>query len=228
MQISKEGIELIKDFEGFSAKAYQCSAGVWTLGYGSTDGVKNGDKITLGEAEKRLAQDLAYFEAEIDILVKVPLTQSQFDALVSFTYNVGVGALKKSTLLKRLNAGKYEEVPAQLMRWNKAGGKVLAGLVRRRQAEADLFNSDEPKQDEPFAQKVDAPEKPLVKSRTMTGAGLAGVASVAGEVVTEAKDQIEPLVPYADSLKLIFVLLALLGVGLVIYARISDRKKGVN
>jgi lysozyme len=141
--ISRQGLDLVKHFEGVYLKAYKCPAGVWTIGYGHTglkhqDGtVKQGRTITQAEADALLAHDMGKFEDRVNRLVTVPLSQNEFDALVSFDFNTG--ALAKSTLLRRLNAGAYDEVPDQLMRWTRASGKVLAGLVRRRKAEADLW-----------------------------------------------------------------------------------------
>lgn len=135
------GLALIKRFEGFRPKAYICPAGVLTIGYGTTKGVYRGEVITEAQAEQFLFRDLAGFEAAIKKYVRVPLNQNQFDALVCFTYNVGSGNLASSTLLKRLNAGAYNEVPGQLMRWNKGGGRVLPGLTDRRSAEGALWNT---------------------------------------------------------------------------------------
>lgn len=139
MQTSQKGIDLIKSFEGLKLKTYKCPAGVWTIGYGTTKGVTPGMEITQKQAEEFLKSDLRYFELWVDKLIDVPLSQPQFDALVSFTYNLGEGALKGSTLRKFLNQGRYDLVPDQFLRWNKANKKVLPGLTRRREAEAKMF-----------------------------------------------------------------------------------------
>ena len=139
MNISLEGINLIKHFEGCELEAYKCPAGVWTIGYGHIKGVQEGDVITEQQADDMLVEELEEYENYIHNLVNCPLNQNQFDALVSWVYNLGSSNLQASTLLKVLNAGDYAGVPAQMLRWNKAGGKVLEGLTRRRQAEADLF-----------------------------------------------------------------------------------------
>ena len=139
MQIGQEGLNLIKHFEGCELQAYKCPAGVWTIGYGHIKGVSEGMTITQDEAEQMLIDEMAEYEGYVNKLVTVELNQNQFDAMVSWVYNLGGGNLSASTLLKVLNAGDYAGVPAQMMRWNKAGGKVLEGLTRRRQAEADLF-----------------------------------------------------------------------------------------
>ena len=139
MKISPEGLALIKKFEGCELEAYQCSAGVWTIGYGHTKGVEEGMTITKDQAEQMLLEELIEYEVAVEEAVDNQLDQCMFDALVSWTYNLGPTNLNNSTMLKVLNAGKYDEVPAQIKRWNKAGGKVLEGLVRRREAEALLF-----------------------------------------------------------------------------------------
>ena len=139
MKISQEGIKLIKNFEGCGLEAYQDSVGVWTIGYGTIKGVKEGDQINQDEAEHLLQEEMPEYEGYINKMINVPLDQNQFDALCSWVFNLGPANLQSSTLLKVLNEGKYDEVPDQILRWNKAGGEVLAGLVKRRQAEADLF-----------------------------------------------------------------------------------------
>jgi lysozyme len=139
MNIGNKGLELIKHFEGCELQAYKCPAGVWTIGYGHIKGVSEGMTITQEEAENMLRDEMAEYEGYVNNLVTVELNQNQFDAMVSWVYNLGGGNLGASTLLKVLNAGDFAGVPAQMLRWNKAGGKVLEGLTRRRQAEADLF-----------------------------------------------------------------------------------------
>ena len=134
-----EGLALIKKFEGCELKAYQCSAGVWTIGYGHTKDVVEGMEITQEQAEQMLVDELHEYESYINKYVTVALSQNQFDALVSWVYNLGPANLQSSTLLKVLNSGDYSGVPAQIERWNKAGGKVLEGLIRRREAESALF-----------------------------------------------------------------------------------------
>lgn len=139
MKTSKDGVALIKEFEGCKLTAYKCPAGVWTIGIGTTKGVRPGQVITESQAIDLLETDLAKFEKTVASLVKVPVTQPMFDALVSFAYNVGEGALGKSTLLKKLNARDFAGAADQFLVWNKAGGRALAGLTRRRQAERKLF-----------------------------------------------------------------------------------------
>ena len=139
MKISAEGLALIKKFEGCELEAYQDAVGVWTIGYGHIKGVKEGMTITKEQAEEMLLEELVEYENYVLEAVNHQLDQCMFDALVSWTYNLGPSNLNASTMLKVLNAGDYDGVPEQIKRWNKAGGKVITGLVRRREAEALLF-----------------------------------------------------------------------------------------
>jgi GH24 family phage-related lysozyme (muramidase) len=140
MKTSDVGINLIKRFEGFESEPYLCPAGKWTIGYGWTHGVtKDSKPITEAEATKLLADGLGSYEIGVLDCVDVDLQQCEFDALVSFAYNLGVHALRGSTLLKKLNEADYEGAADQFLRWDKANGKVLAGLTKRREAERELF-----------------------------------------------------------------------------------------
>ena len=141
MKTSEVGVELIKEFEGCKQVAYQDSVGVWTIGYGHTKDVYEGQLAIKKTIERWLQEDLEEFESYVSKLVKVELNQNQFDALVAWTYNLGPTNLKESTMLRKLNYGDYASVPDEMRRWNKAGGEVLNGLVRRRDAEANLFSS---------------------------------------------------------------------------------------
>ena len=139
MKVSQDCVDLVKFFEGFEGKAYLCPANVWTIGYGRTKNVQEGDRITKVQAERDLLEELEEFAEQVLNSVKVELTQNELDALTSWTYNLGVGNLNSSTLLKKLNTGDKDSVPSEMLRWNKAAGKVLAGLTRRREAEAKLW-----------------------------------------------------------------------------------------
>mgnify|MGYP003133405599 FL=1 len=143
MNISKEGLSLIKKFEGCKLEAYLCPAGVWTIGYGHTKDVKEGDKINRDEADYLLQEEMIEYESYINDFVEVPLEQNQFDALCSWVYNLGPTNLKNSTMLRVLNEEKYADVPQEIKRWNKAGGEVLDGLIKRREAEAKMFAGEE-------------------------------------------------------------------------------------
>ena len=139
MNISNEGISLIKKFEGCELEAYKCAAGVWTIGYGHTKDVREGMTISKEQADNMLLNELDIYCLHVEKAVEVDLKQCEFDALVSWTYNLGPTNLNNSTMLKVLNDKDFNEVPHQLKRWNKANGEVLQGLVRRREAEALLF-----------------------------------------------------------------------------------------
>ncbi|HIE1217691.1 TPA: lysozyme [Serratia marcescens] len=146
MQISKSGIELIKRFEGLRLKAYQDAVGVWTIGYGWTqpvDGKKVGPGMQIDQAiaDRLLKCGVVQYEQGVNQLVKVRITQGQFDALVSFAYNLGLRSLSTSTLLQKLNAGDKQGAADQFGRWVNAGGKRLDGLVARRAAEREMFLS---------------------------------------------------------------------------------------
>ena len=140
MNLGYKGTKILKFFEGCKLTAYQDSVGVWTIGYGHTKGVYDGMTITQEEAEQMLLSELEEYEGYVEKYVTVPLTQNQFDALVVWVYNLGPTNFRNSTLLKELNAGNYNAAGQEITRWNKAGGKVLAGLVKRREAEAQLFS----------------------------------------------------------------------------------------
>ena len=145
MKVNKATIDLIKNFEGLRLESYYCSAKVLTIGYGNTfyeDGtkVKLGDKITKKRAEELLDFMVLQFANQVKPLIKVPLSENRFGALVSFSYNVGVSALSKSTLLKKVNTNQNDpSIKMEFLRWNKANGKILAGLTKRREAEAKLY-----------------------------------------------------------------------------------------
>lgn len=143
MKTSNVGIDLIKQFEGLKLQSYLCPAKIWTIGYGTTringKPVKPGMTCTQEEAEEYLSTDLVPFEATVNSNVKSKLTQNQFDALVCFVYNVGPNNFLGSTLLKKLNANDMFGAADEFLKWNKANGKVLAGLTTRRTNERTLF-----------------------------------------------------------------------------------------
>ena len=139
MKTSKKGIDLIKHFEGLRLKTYRCSASKLTIGYGHTGTTKENMTITIEEAEKLLKNDLEKFESAVNRLVGIKIHQLMFDSLVCFAYNVGIGNLQASTLLKKINLNKFNEVPNEFLKWDKAKGNVIPGLTKRREAERDLF-----------------------------------------------------------------------------------------
>ena len=142
--LSDNGMKLLEQFEGLRLEAYLDSAGIATIGFGSIkypngNKVKLGDKTTKAQAKEYKLHDLKEFEYTVNTSVKVPLTQNQYDALVSLSYNIGSGAFKKSTLLKKLNSGDYKGAAEQFLVWNKVNSKRVQGLVNRREAERNLF-----------------------------------------------------------------------------------------
>lgn len=201
MKTSDAGIALIKRYEGLRLEAYLCPAGVWTIGYGHTSAagkpvVKAGMTITPEEADDILRRDLGGYEQGVLSLVEVEISQNQFDALVSFAYNVGVGALAKSTLLKRVNAQRFDEVPAEFMKWTKAGGRELKGLVRRRRDEAKLWRNIDSAEPVSIVEAratpdMPAPKKKITQSKEANGALAAGAGSaiaVAQEIIPVIKE----------------------------------------
>jgi lysozyme len=183
-QISEDGLALVKRFEGLQLRAYKCPADVWTIGYGHTAGATQGLVIDDAEAHRLLRKDLANAEAAIDDMIRVALTDDQFAALVSWTFNVGAGAARASTLRRKLNAGDYDAVPTELAKWRKGGGKILNGLVRRRAAEAEIWSRSNIAPASPLpVPRPDNPDRSSpAKSKTIqagaAGGGLLGVAIV--------------------------------------------------
>lgn len=187
--INAETLSLIKQWEGFRAEAYPDPGSrdgtPWTIGYGTTKiggrQVKKGEKITETEATRLLMIEINRVAAVVERLVKVALTDNQFGALVSFAYNIGDDAFSKSTLLKRLNAGEYEKVPAQLARWNKNDGHVMEGLTNRRAAEAGLWAKGAFVSSNNVEAKPGNPITDLLKPENIAAGGglLTGAAAVA-------------------------------------------------
>lgn len=245
MNVNRAGLELIKEFEGFRSKAYKCPAGVWTVGYGHTSAAGSPivgpmTVVTREEAEKILERDLDQYENAVASGAKVVLNSNQFSALVSFCYNVGIGAFRGSSVLKAVNAKNWNEVPRRLALWNKGGGKVLPGLVRRRAAEAALFM--EPVNVAPAKvareeliesrETPDVPKgKPAIKSTTNIAAGTAGVIGtigIAADISTGAARTAENantiwgvLGPWAPWIGLVILLAA---VGWIIHERMKKSK----
>lgn len=179
-KITDEVIERIKRWEGLRLTAYRDVGGVWTIGYGHTGmPARAGATITTAQAESLLRQDLAVFEAAVERVVTVPLTDNQFGALVSFAFNVGETAFARSTLVARLNGGDYNGVPEQLARWVHAGGKRLQGLVNRRAAEAGLWASGA------FVSSAPVPALPAAPA-IFTGEATAVTAGLVSAIATAA------------------------------------------
>lgn len=184
MRTSADGLSVIKEFEGLRLSAYRCPARILTIGYGHTSAagdpkVTSGLVISRDDAERILRNDLKQYEDAVSKAVKAKITQSQFDALVCFTYNVGAGALAKSTLIKKINAERLDEVPAEFMKWTRGGGKELPGLVRRRRAEVKLWRglTDDdtvPISETRFTPDAPRPKKTIIQSKEANGAAIAG------------------------------------------------------
>lgn len=180
MIISPQGLALLKQFEGCRLLAYRDIVGIWTIGYGFTDGVYEGMTITQAQAENMLLERLVPYEHAVEDACKITPTQSQFDAMCVCAWNIGIAAFKKSSILKFHNQGKFKEAANAFGLWNKAGGKVVAGLVRRRSAEAALYLEDhEPADDMP--QKVDAPPS-MATSKINIAQGAAGITATLAAV----------------------------------------------
>lgn len=210
-RVNAETLALIQQWEGLRLEAYQDVGGVWTIGYGHTKTAKPGMKISKGQATALLRQDLADAEAAVSSLTTVELSDNQYGALVSLVYNIGAGAFQRSTLLRKLNAGDYAAVPGELARWNKVNGKPVEGLSNRRAAEAGLW--------------VRGPNKPLSQSRTIAGAAASSVGLVGG-AAQDAGYSLQSLTDYSEYIKIACALLLLAGIGLTVWARVDDARKG--
>jgi lysozyme len=196
MKIDQTAKDFIVGFEGVRLKAYQDSVGVWTIGVGSTyPTVQPGQVITQQEAMDRFDRDISKFETGVTNLVKVQLEQCQFDALVSFAFNVGLGNLAKSTLLKKVNAGQFNQVPSEFLKWDKAGGRSLPGLTRRRHAEAAMFakahGTEAPNEEESSAEPdLPTPSKSMAQSKEGNTAAISGALASAG-AASQVVDQVQ-------------------------------------
>jgi lysozyme len=196
MKMTSKGLALIKRYEGFRSRAYRDAVGVWTIGYGHTSragppNVSAGMVISRKQAEKILTRDIDRFARTIRPMIKVDLTNEQFSALVSFAYNVGPAGFARSSVLKAVNAGQFDNVPHRLSLWVKAGGRTLKGLVRRRAAEGELFIKSKPSGEKRKHRPVKPVHgKPPEKSTTILAAivsALAGLVSTFVEVLNSQK-----------------------------------------
>jgi len=224
MKMSQSGLELVKEFEGLRLKAYIDPVGILTIGYGHTSAagipiVKPDLMITKDKAEEVLARDIGQYEEGVRKYVKVDLTQGQFDALVDFAYNAGVGALAKSTLLKRVNAEKFDEVPAEFMKWTKGGGRELPGLVRRRRAEVKLWRGLDTEKPVPVDEARAEPDQPkasksITQSREANAAVVAGglgTVAVVREVMPMVREGGDLLGSLSPTILILFVIIAAAG-----------------
>lgn len=193
MRTNQAGVNLIKEFEGFRSASYKCPAGVLTLGYGHTSAagepiVRPGMTVTKAEAEKILRNDLRQYERAVEEAVKVELTPNQFSACVSLCYNIGAGAFKKSSVARFCKKKQWKQAADAFALWNKAGGKILPGLVRRRAAEAALFSKGGVSKTEEVRPVVDEPKG---KNMGLSTTNIAAATTAAAGVAASAKDAVE-------------------------------------
>lgn len=236
MKTSPKGVRLIQQFEGFRSKAYRDVAGVWTIGYGFTKGVKQVDTITRPAADARLRRELVEYEQGVTKACTNPLNQNQFDALVCFAFNVGVAGMARSSVVKAHNRGDYNAAARAFGLWNKAGGKVWPGLTRRRAAEAALYL--EPVHDEvsePAEGPVDEmpqavePERPMSESTINRASVVAGGTAAVATVAETARTVADVKYSVASLGDWLVPILLLLVVGLCVYIvweRINMRRQG--
>lgn len=236
MRISTKGIRLIQQFEGFRSKAYRDPVGIWTIGFGFTKGVKEGDTITQAQAVARLKSELAEYEAGVHQACAVPPNQNQFDALVCFAFNVGVAGMKRSSVIKAHNREDHQAASRAFGLWNRAGGKVWPGLTRRRAAEAALYLEPMPDEvSEPVEGPVDEmpqaidPERPMTESTInragVVAGGTAAVATVAetARTVADVKYSVASLGDWLVPILLVCVV----GLcGYIVWERVRQRKGG--
>lgn len=221
-----KALPIIMKWEGFEPKPYKCSANHWTIGYGTLmkDMPKGTKSITEPEARKLLKDRVTKDWYKLRPLIDVSINVNQAAALLSFVYNLGIGAFSGSTLRKRLNAGDFEKASTEFLRWNKAGGRVVKGLISRRQAERELFDTPAPSLEVAAVQK----------SRTVKAAATLGAVttSVGVEQTVDAIQAVSPALPLAERLLEIapYAAIALIGVGVagyIIWVRIQDAKAGM-
>ncbi len=200
-KINKAGIELVKEYEGFRGEAYQDIVGVWTIGYGETNGVKAGDTITMSNAHANLVKRLNWFGEKVQEACTIAPNENELAAMTSLAYNIGVGGFRKSTVLKAHNRGDQEAAARAFSLWNKAGGNVVKGLVRRRAAEAALYLRPVGDEQCEMPQKIDA-EKPLTQSTIASAGTITAVTSALGAIaqmsqhVETIKNSLGELLPY--------------------------------
>jgi lysozyme len=228
MKMTKAGLDLIKQWEGFRAKAYRCPAGVWTIGFGHTSmagkpDVKQGMVISKAEGERVLLNDLKVYEAGVRSAIKVNLTPNQYSACVSLCYNIGVGAFRRSSVARFCNRGQWKNAADAFALWNKAGGRVLPGLVRRRAAEAALFAKSGNARDE-IRPVVDEPTgKPMVLSTTNMAAGVTAAAGITA-ATKDVVDNTTSIFSGSNIVIVLLILIILAGAGWIIWERYNKAR----
>jgi len=236
MKTSAKGVRLICEFEGFRANAYLDPVGIPTLGYGFIDGVSLGDTITQYEAQQRMGRELVKYERGVMQACRVPVNQNQFDALVCFAFNVGVAGMASSSVIKALNRGDNKAAARAFGLWDKAGGRVFAGLTRRRAAEAALFL--EPVSDDvsdpvegavlAMPQKVDG-ETPLTASpinKASVVAGTTAAIASASEIVGAVNNFKRGFADLSDWAIPVLLVATVAAAGFVIWQRWQQRRGG--
>lgn len=199
MQMTNEGLALIKRFEGFRGGAYRDPVGVWTVGYGHTSmagppSVSEGLQVSRAEADAILRRDVENFARDVTASLSVALAPAQFSALVSFAYNVGIGNFRSSSVLKAVNAADFAAVPRRLQLWTKAGGRILPGLIKRRAAEAELFLSAAADDAVAPGAPVEAVEgKRAYRSTTNLAAIISALAGIASTLLASAREAVNVL-----------------------------------
>lgn len=225
MRTSSQGISLIKEFEGFREHAYRDPVGIWTIGYGFTRSVQAGDRMTREQADRRLRDELGQYERAVEQATGGSVTQAQFDALVSFAWNVGIKGMAGSSVIKAHNRGDRQAAARAFGLWNKAGGKVWPGLTRRRAAEAAMYLSGDPVE---MPQAVE-PEShmtasPINRAGVVAG-GTAAVATVAetARTVADVKYSVTSLGDWLIPI----LLLVIVGLcGYLVWQRVRQRREG--
>lgn len=250
MRTSPRGVALIQEFEGFSPVAYRDPIGIWTIGYGFIEGVREGDRITRDQARTRLMHELQTYERGVLKATGGRVTQNQFDALVSFAFNVGVAGMERSSVIRAHRRGDHQAAARAFSLWNKAGGKVWAGLTRRRAAEAALYLEQVPDDvsDPIYGPRTLMPQQvepesrmatsPINRAATVIGgtSAVAAVAelastvqtvSMAADTVAQAKDSAEGLGASLGPLLVPALLLAVAVLaGVIVWQRWKQRQEG--
>lgn len=233
MKISTIGLAIIQKSEGCKLTSYRCPAGVLTIGTGHTGpDVLENETITQEEADMLLRRDVAQFER--CVMDTCPLsTQSQFDAMVSLSFNIGAGAFKKSSVARLHNAGRYPEAQQSFALWNKVGGKVVGGLVTRRAREADRYDDDDlPTDVEAMPQSVQGEQPSRAVKGQVVAASATAITAAAGQVsdnsnwMTNLQEWGGWILPYVSDIKWLLVALVMGGIGYAMYARFNDRNTG--
>ncbi|MGD9724718.1 MAG: lysozyme [Pirellulales bacterium] len=206
MKLSDEGLRLIKSFEGYHTKlkdgsciAYRCPAGVWTLGWGCTEGVREGMIWTQKEATEALRREIAKFESAVEQAITRPMSQNQFDAMVSLAYNIGAAGFKRSSICRLFNKGDVLGAAKAFELWNKGGGRVLPGLVSRRKREAALFLKPSEQPDAPFMPQAVTETKEVSKPSVAVGA--AAAAAGASQAIPSVPDSVTDAAQNLDAWK---------------------------